>query len=908
MSVGRQVAELPERLLTFRSAGSQRFVFWSTFVSRELPTVAKYQADAVRSVVRDVVGSLRMVGDQLRDARELAQAAEGGTAARELLSQAREFVPLLRRADPATATVAGMGPEAVHDLADALEQRLREDPGLAGDQQGLLELLARAQPALGPTFQVREDGDGDRDGGGVPGPVITAITPASAPPGRVVTISGDRFAGRGPRSGVQFGAREATVVEWTSVSVRAVVPTMSPQPVEVVVRRSIDEGSPPFLFTVLAPEPPPGGGGSDTGPDTGSDDQADPPTTVAGLLRSSLGYLFDDRTRITPTGFALGEHVFSLSLAPAEEVVLEQRTYTKRNTTLEEELTEERQVDTEEASSYSTELSEALARENRSNTSLDHKHQHTLGAKFKIEEIDFNASASTSFAASLATANALTQSASSKRSHTESTRVASKMRAAHRIDFQLSTETGFETNARRTVRNPNRGTGLSLQYFKMLSALELRHERTAVRLCWAPFVKDPGAGVRRRAEEAAALERARFPLDEGIPPKPELVVSQAERRVFTSLSINLNDRFGWPWKDMSTDVDVEVPVDDGFEWDGSPPVVRLTFTGNRPSGALVMGVPARSARSYFVPVHVGIDWTLTGSRGSASVQVSLSAVNTNSTAAAAAMRQFREDTARWVADVARLRRAALEAGNVAAASATERILNDADPLTELLTNVVRSHFPPALRDDFAEIDLWHRVFDLDGSCYSLYASPWSGADPPVPLRASDSFVNASWARLYLPVRPGSERAALRLVLGGTTGALPDDQEAVVNELIEELEGFRTEHYGSPTGGPVAGDDSRAQERFDTLLTWTDYLPTDGTHVEAVLSSSWALDEASSQAQLDEAAMRQADIGARNADRGLVEKATSLVDSVETRVIVGPDASDTAASMVTIGVDSRPPSP
>src|SRR5829696_9224204 len=162
MSVGRQIAELPDGLLTFRPGGSQRFVFWSTFVSRDIPTVAKYQADAVRFAVRDVVGSLRMVGDQLRDARGLAQAAsEEGTAARDLLSRAREFVPLLRRADPATATVAGMEPEAIDDLASSLEQRLREDPGLAGDQRGLLDLLVAAQPALTSIPQVDGDGDGD---------------------------------------------------------------------------------------------------------------------------------------------------------------------------------------------------------------------------------------------------------------------------------------------------------------------------------------------------------------------------------------------------------------------------------------------------------------------------------------------------------------------------------------------------------------------------------------------------------------------------------------------------------------------------------------------------------------------------------------------------------------------------
>src|SRR4051812_35888437 len=45
------------------------------------------------------------------------------------------------------------------------------------------------------------------------------------------------------------------------------------------------------------------------------------------LLSSELGYLFFDRTRIRPQRFMIGEHVFALSHAPGEEVVLEQKTF-----------------------------------------------------------------------------------------------------------------------------------------------------------------------------------------------------------------------------------------------------------------------------------------------------------------------------------------------------------------------------------------------------------------------------------------------------------------------------------------------------------------------------------------------------------------------------------------------------
>ncbi|MEE3918926.1 hypothetical protein V2I01_12315 [Micromonospora sp. BRA006-A] len=85
---------------------------------------------------------------------------------------------------------------------------------------------------------------------------------------------------------------------------------------------------------------------------------------LAGLLQSDVGIAFLDRTRIRPVGFALGEHVYALALAPGEEAVLEQRTYTtKRELTLEEQNESEQQTDVELTSALTTELQEGFERQ-----------------------------------------------------------------------------------------------------------------------------------------------------------------------------------------------------------------------------------------------------------------------------------------------------------------------------------------------------------------------------------------------------------------------------------------------------------------------------------------------------------------------------------------------------------------
>src|SRR5439155_15786379 len=102
---------------------------------------------------------------------------------------------------------------------------------------------------------------------------------------------------------------------------------------------------------------------------------------VQGLIRPDVGYAFLDRTRITPIGFALGEHVYALSLAPGEEAVMEQKTYTKRQLTFEEQTEQEKQYDLELASTYTTELQEGLERQrsltDTSGLSLSHTGQYT---------------------------------------------------------------------------------------------------------------------------------------------------------------------------------------------------------------------------------------------------------------------------------------------------------------------------------------------------------------------------------------------------------------------------------------------------------------------------------------------------------------------------------------------------
>jgi hypothetical protein len=235
-----------------------------------------------------------------------------------------------------------------------------------------------------------------------------------------------------------------------------------------------------------------------------------------------------------------------------------------------------------------------------------------------------------------------------------------------------------------------------------------------------------------------------------------------------------------------------------------------------------------------------------------------------------------------------LRRETLKASGLASADASESELDRYDAMTELLANVVNSHFPGDVRDEFGEIERWHRVFEFDGAGYSLFPGTWTGQPLPIPDRRAEDFLNASWARAYLPIRLGSERLALRLILGGKTGPLDPEDETRITALIDELEAFRAERFGDKRELIIDPTSAEVSERVQKLASWTETVPTDGLHIEAVLAATTALDVPAEQMLNDEIALRQAGIAEQIREAELKQEAAAHLDGASTTIAIATD--------------------
>lgn len=623
-----------------------------------------------------------------------------------------------------------------------------------------------------------------------------------------------------------------------------------------------------------------------------------------GLLKSDLGYLFMDRTRIQPSGFRIGEHVFGLALAPGEEVTIEQRTFAKRQVTYEEQNETEQQFDLELASTLTTELQEGFERtKNHNDTSgltLSHTGQYSTPDFFwgKI-----NASHTIGYTRNVTDASQETSRRSSKDSQTASSKVAAKYRTLHKMTFKVAEETGFESTSKRLIRNPNRYTPITLHYFKILQALHMTQERYGVRLCWTPSVHDPaGAFITQlevgRAKIIADAQKTIPPMPIP-PPKPGTSTTGAQPIEERWMYSELTDADQWGvWGDQRADYNVDIPYPSDFQWDGSTDNMQVRVDTTRTDYDVhIKGIPvpasAEGGTVLRAVVHVGAPVWIGGPRIYFQIGARFTKTPTlpDQTAEnaqyAAAVAEYETALRAWEDK----RDQIMEAARLAADAWKAQMLRQLNPVFELINQLIKASFPPAVRDELWEIDLWQRLFDWEQASYEAYPSWWADGAMRDPTKDASDFINASWAKLYLPIRVGVEREALRWIFGQTiTGELDDATEERLGALLEDFDAYRDNHFGAGEIATGDGDCPHIEDRFMCLAQWNDLMPTDGSHVEVIQGTTTAADAITSKESEDAQARRLAELEALGADTTLRKSASEhITEPVQVRVWIStPD--------------------
>jgi hypothetical protein len=465
------------------------------------------------------------------------------------------------------------------------------------------------------------------------------------------------------------------------------------------------------------------------------------------LLHQDVGYLFLDQIRLRPSRAVLGDLIYTLGLGPREKVTLTQKTWSKRQVSLEDMVSEIQEKSVEFSSAFSTEVGENTEHQQQAQSSWNLN--ATVGGSYG------GVSGSLGYGTSASQSSTDSQQFMSKQSQQTTRKVTDTAKKEHRVTFKLETETGVEDVSQRLFENPNSTRTLMLSFYRVYQQFQVFHERWGARACWAPSVQDPGRDLRikqKLLEEkwTKYLNDVQTWVPPDMPPAP------------TGATLNS----AWSAKTPAGpggyrgDIKTTIVIPDGsvlvtYDWEKDPGMtwgnVGWPYNHNNPGpgakGTVDIWWHLGLAPCTFVACNE--PWGL------------IRTVYTTSADSAAINA--------WNALLLERRTAELKKRSDEVDNERAQALKDLsdranyDPWSELMRRVVAEHLTQNQYGSATEVSLWHNLFEWDAATFQLFPNWWSGHDATDAQSALTTFLNAQWARIFVPLRSGDEMKAFALL-------------------------------------------------------------------------------------------------------------------------------------------------
>jgi hypothetical protein len=526
----------------------------------------------------------------------------------------------------------------------------------------------------------------------------------------------------------------------------------------------------------------------------------------------------------------MGEHLESVGLAAGEETIFEIRAFRRQSRSIEDVLEREYERNMESSTQDTdTDSTSDNTSDNQGSSNAD-SNQGSLRLSAPADTVPVEAQGSTASSDTIQHATTTATQISCNRSITTSKKASARLRTSHKITSKETIETGLETLTRKVIRNPNPISPISLHYFKVMQRLELQQQRLGMRLCWAPFVLDPGAALRRRMRDAAeaVLQAALDALDLPAPPTPP------EPKMAPSWREGIGEIVqAGPGGQFHEILHLHATVNDGEVFTGDARV-RKEGSGAARTAVNIFDVdsaPDDNGRvSMDVNVIDGADYL--GIFDEVFVTPLIKILRAVPGYEQKYV-QYQDMLNTYQTEVARLTRTARYEAQPEADAAAMDILGKTDIRSELMGAVVDQFLRPGSSAGSQEIEYWTRMFEFENASYQIYPGWWCNRPLPLPMLGSESFVNASIARVFLPVRPGYESKFVDETL------VPSLPERTRRQLLGMLLGKLVKPV---TEGQKEFLDNNQQPKPIALgASWTEFTPTNGVHVETEICATTAAD-------------------------------------------------------------------
>jgi hypothetical protein len=576
-----------------------------------------------------------------------------------------------------------------------------------------------------------------------------------------------------------------------------------------------------------------------------------------------FGYLHLERLDFIPSGVQHGELVYSLPLAPGEEVSILHKEWSNTDEEFTKLVSDQFEDYSEKGVVEHTDLSSASSSQTQHSSSFSLAVSVSGGYGPMI-----SGSVSTNY--STQSSESQSREASIRQSNEVTKKASARSRKEHRVSFKLAKKTGVEDQTVRRMKNPDPVNPVRYDYYQLMRRWRVDLRRYGVRLTYDLTIPEPAVDLLELYRELAELETTiekgfTFDLD------PELVTRDTWS-YYANLYGTLIEpppplyvavqgiKIGGPWGEGEAHVDelhIKCPEGYGYYDETEPLVLRCTvdsddpevkgFTevwwhnGNPMSSELGYGIVEQTSLEQLVSIRA---WFMLEDDYYEAWRV-----KAYQTLQEAANKLYLENRQKLQERRARL---------LAETNGTDALTLRKLEREELMKNVIRwlfgpgfSFTPPGVSSPYYTdtgvvvdeptvgavlghgqlISFLHQALEWENLNSFLYPYFWTPADrwrERLRIRHEDAtheaFLRAGAARIVLPIRIGWEDAFLSLI---STGAI-DTENHPYQTIAEEIQNYAHTNYpGIPSANPEEIDPAESTEHTEGRLiaSWYEYTPT-----------------------------------------------------------------------------------
>ena len=214
------------------------------------------------------------------------------------------------------------------------------------------------------------------------------------------------------------------------------------------------------------------------------------------------GWLHLERLEMNPVGIEDGELVYSVPLTPLETVNITHREWSETTSTFESLVSNSLEGFSEKGVTEKNDVATAVANETKHSSAFD------ANAQVSFSYSGNPYSVTTSAAVDYSTKTDTTRSVKDSQAHSASITqlAASRSRNEHKQSFRVSSVSGAEDMAVRTLTNANPTQSMRVDYFRMMRRWQVDLIRYGLRMTYDLVVPNPGYALAGKVIELKSLQ------------------------------------------------------------------------------------------------------------------------------------------------------------------------------------------------------------------------------------------------------------------------------------------------------------------------------------------------------------------------------------------------------------------